>query len=301
MTAVPDLTGKSALVTGASDGVGKEIARALAAAGAAVIMPVRDSEKGARAAESIRATVPTARLTLADLDLARMESVDALAASLNAQGASLDLYVMNAGAVMLGDRRRHVTPDGMELHLQTNFLGHFALTLGILPLLRQHRARIAVQVSIAAARARIDWSDLQLERRYRALRAYRQSKLALGLFGVELARRNAAGGWGITSTLCHPGIAPGSSMAPGIRTLVPAPIARWAAEHLGNPLPDSALPALMALTTESAAPVIWEPSRWFGMAGPPRRRPLPRWFADPGAATRVWEAAERLCAAARRH
>src|SRR5690606_37312225 len=107
--------------------------------------------------------------------------------------------------VQLTDRTPQLTCDGFELTFQTNYLAHVALTLALLPLLRAGNARIAVQCSLAAADARVPWGELNARARgessgaraYHPFRAYRTSKVALGLFGVELARRSAAAGWGL--------------------------------------------------------------------------------------------------------
>src|SRR5689334_2564751 len=115
---LPDLSGRTAAVTGASDGVGVEIARGLAGAGAHVVLPVRGRAKGERAMARIRETHPAARLTLRDLDLARLDSVRALADALRSDRVPVDILVLNAGIVLLGDRERHVTEDGFELHFQ---------------------------------------------------------------------------------------------------------------------------------------------------------------------------------------
>ncbi|XPP27735.1 MAG: SDR family NAD(P)-dependent oxidoreductase [Leucobacter sp.] len=287
--------GRTALVTGGSDGIGWEIARALAAGGARVLLPVRSREKGERAAERIREQVPEARLHLLDLDLTSLESVVSLTGALRDAGEPIEFLVLNAGAVLLGEGARQVTPDGFERTFQTNFLGHFALTLGILPLLEAGRARIAVQCSTAASRARIDWGDLQGVRRYGPFRAYRASKLALGLFGVELARRSAAAGWGLTVQLCHPGIAPGSGIAPAIRSLLPEEIVHWATRRLGNPPELAASTALAALSAgPTPLPRMYAPSGPFGIAGPPRERdPFPS-MLRPGDARMLWAVASGL-------
>jgi len=109
----PDLSGRTVLVTGASGGVGLEIAVLLAAAGAGLILPVRDRDRGDAAASRIRATAPAARIDLRPLDLARLDSVAALVAGLD---GDVDGVVANAGAMLLGDRGRRITPDGYELH-----------------------------------------------------------------------------------------------------------------------------------------------------------------------------------------
>lgn len=282
MRTAPDLAGRTALVTGGSDGVGLEIARGLAASGARVILPVRDRDKGARAIARIVETVPHADLALADLDLARLESVREFARSL---AEPVHACVLNAGIALLGDRTRHETVDGYELHWQTNVLGHAVLVRGILPQLRAGAARVAVQCSVEVAFARLRWHDLQGGDRYRPLRAYGQSKLALGMFGLELGRREPS----LRVALCHPGVAPATAIAPPLRARLPA----WLvdiARHLGNPPERAALPALAALAMDAASGAFVGPSGFLQLWGPPRRLRLYRTLRDASAAARVWEA-----------
>ncbi|KQM83105.1 SDR family NAD(P)-dependent oxidoreductase [Agromyces sp. Leaf222] len=292
---LPDLCGARALVTGASDGIGLEIARALAGAGAEVIMPVRDRAKGERARERIRADDAEARLLLADLDLARLDSVRSFASRLNEEGRPVDLLVLNAGIVLLGDRERHMSVDGYELHFQTNFLGHAVLVLGILPLLlAAPEPRVAVQASLAAASARLDLDDEFVTGRYTPLRAYASSKLALGLFGLELGRRHAADG--LRVALCHPGVAPDTAIAADLRAKAAGYQARLT-RRLGNTPAQAAEPALAALTTEVAPGRVIAPSGAFQLSGRPVPRKLPRRLDDPAAAARVWALAQRIAAA----
>lgn len=287
--------GRRALVTGASSGVGREIAHTLAAEGAHVILPVRDRGRGEAVLHSIRESVPAASLETRDLDLADFASVAGLGEALRAEGLPIELYVLNAGIILLGDRERHVTVDGHELHLQTNFLGHAALTRLLMPLLQDGRARVAVQLSLAAARGRLD--DLECERGYSAWRAYAGSKRALGLWGVELARRNAAERWGLNVNLCHPGVAPDTGIAAGVRrgprggtevggraTLV---------RRLGNTPAQAAEPALMALASDAAPGRFYVPGGRFGLAGEPRERALYRALQDEAEGRRMWDFAER--------
>ncbi len=291
---MPSFRGRTALVTGASAGIGEEIARALAAEGAQVLLPVRDRGRGEAAAARIRAALPDARVKVLDLDLARLDSVRALSAALVDAGDPLDLLVLNAGIVPLGEGPRRMTVDGVELVFQTNFLGHAALVLGILPLLRGGRTRLVVQSSLAAARER--WRDRMWDEafgrpdaraRYRPLRAYRSSKLALGLFAVDLARRSAARDDGLTIQFCHPGIAPGSSIAPRLRSALPPGLVRWASAHLGNPPAVAAQTAIAALRTETPSPRLFAPSGPFGLAGPPCERGLFPHLRDAEAAEAV--------------
>lgn len=289
---LPDLMGRNALVTGASDGVGLEIARALAGAGARIEMPVRNRAKGERAMERIRETVPEADLVLRDLDLARLESVSALVAALIDENQPIHFLVLNAGIVMLGDPHRHETVDGDELHFQTNFLAHVALTLGLLPLLRAGSARIAVQGSVAAARFGFDWSDPQSARRYGPLRAYARSKVALGLFATELARRAASEHWGITVNQCHPGVAPDTAIAPLVRAEKSRGLSARIARGIGNPPPQAAQPALLALMTDAAPGGFYGPSGFLQLAGPPTALRPYRALSDADSAARMWRLAE---------
>ncbi|MGI9823885.1 SDR family NAD(P)-dependent oxidoreductase [Agromyces sp. Marseille-Q5079] len=290
---LPDLGGARALVTGASSGIGLEIARALAGAGAEVTMPVRDREKGARAMAEIRRTAPDSRLELADLDLARLDSVRALAAVVNADSRPFEFLVLNAGIVLLGDPVRHVSTDGYELHFQTNFLGHAVLVLAILPLLVAGHARVAVQTSLAAATGRLDLHDTLGIERYTPLRAYGASKLALGLFGVELGRRASDVG----VELCHPGIAPDTGIAADLRARASAAQARLS-RGLGSTPAQAAEPALAALTGEVGAGRMVAPSGAFQLSGPPAPARRFRRLDDPATAAAVWSFAERVASTA---
>jgi NAD(P)-dependent dehydrogenase (short-subunit alcohol dehydrogenase family) len=310
--ALPDLRGRTALVTGASDGVGVEIARGLAGAGADLLLPVRNRDKGARVIDMIRTDSPDARVGFRDLDLARLASVDALAAAMRAERAPLDIVVLNAGIVLLGDPERHVSADGFELHFQTNFLGHFALTTALLPLLQERGARVVVQLSLAAAIARPAWNDLQSERRYSPLRAYGASKAALGLFAYELARRSAAEGWGISVQLSHPGVVPDTGIAPAMRARQRSGAARGLAQRLGSTPAQAAQPALLAAVTDAdplaadassgrpasrgsaASPGFFGPSGWMHFGGPADALRPYRRLADPAAGARMWAIAEKL-------
>jgi NAD(P)-dependent dehydrogenase (short-subunit alcohol dehydrogenase family) len=200
---IPDQTGRTAVVTGANSGLGAAIVRALARAGATVIMAVRNVEKGERAAEDVRERVPEASLELRSLDLADLGSVRAFAEQLN---GPIDLLINNAG-VMAPPRRE--TTDGFESQIGANHLGHFALTGLLLPRLLEASASRVVTQSSGAHRipGGINFDDLQWERGYNNWRAYGQSKLANLMFAFELQRRASAAGSPLTSMAAHPGYA----------------------------------------------------------------------------------------------
>ncbi|MFE6388388.1 SDR family oxidoreductase [Nocardiopsis dassonvillei] len=297
---VPDLTGRRALVTGASDGMGLGMAMRLAAAGAEVIMPVRNPRKGEDAIVRIRRSHPDARVSLRDLDLSSLASVAALGDTLREEGLPIHILINNAGVMTPPDRQ--TTADGFEVQFGTNHLGHFALVGRLLPLLRAGRARVTSQVSIAARRGAVNWDDLNWERSYDGMRAYSQSKIAFGLFGLELERRSRAGGWGITSNLSHPGVAPTSLLAArpeigrdrdtlGVR-LIRALSARGI---LAGTVETAKLPALVAATDPAAKPgALYSPGGPGNLGGPPAEQRLYTPLRGVDEAERVWRVSEQL-------
>lgn len=210
---IPDLSGRRAVVTGATSGLGLATARELARAGADVVLAVRDLARGTEIVGMLRheltsgaaARVP-GELEARALDLADLASVRAFAAGWD---GPLDVLVNNAGVMAIP---RRVSADGFELQLATNHLGPFALTGLLLPALRagatpSHRARVVTVSSTVHRAGRIDFADLQGERRYRRWDAYAQSKLANLLFTFELARRLEAAGMPVGAYAAHPGYA----------------------------------------------------------------------------------------------
>lgn len=297
---LPDLSGRRTLVTGGSDGMGVVIAERLAAAGAEVLLPVRTRAKGERVAAALRETVPGARIAVHDLDLSSLASIAALGRTLREDGSPVHLLVNNAG--VMTPPTRQATTDGFELQLGTNHLGHVALVAELMPLLRAGGARVVTQVSIAAARGRIDGDDLNSERAYRAQRAYAQSKIALGLFGLELERRSRAGGWGITSLLSHPGVAPTNLLAarPELgrsADTTSVRVIRWLSARgllVGTPR-TAALPALLAATTsDPRSDRLYGPSGAGHLGGAPVPHALYRPLRDAAEAARVWDTSMRL-------
>ena len=191
---LPDLSGRTAVVTGANSGIGRAAAQELARAGARVVLAVRDVAKGEAAAAGMPGAVETRALDLADL-----ASVRAFAADWD---GDLDLLINNAGIMAVPEGR---TKDGFELQLGTNHLGHFALTNLLLP---QVTGRVVTVASGAHRMGSIALDDLNWERRsYHAWRAYGQSKLANLLFTLELEHRLTAAGSPVRALAAHPGYA----------------------------------------------------------------------------------------------
>ncbi|WP_399141492.1 SDR family oxidoreductase [Streptomyces sp. NBUA17] len=300
---VPDQSGRRAVVTGASDGIGLGIATRLAAAGAEVVLPVRNPRKGGAALDAIRGQVPDADVSLRTLDLSSLDSVTALGRTLLAEDRPVHLLVNNAGVMTPPERQ--TTADGFELQFGTNHLGHFALVAHLLPLLRAGRARVTSQISVAANQHAINWDDLNWERSYDGRRAYSQSKIAFGLFGLELDRRSAAAGWGITSNLSHPGVAPTSLLAArpevgrdkdtmGVRVIR----ALSARGILLGTVRTAQLPALYAATSpEAEGGALYGPGGPGHLGGPPAHQKLYTRLHGTDEARRVWERSEELTGA----
>jgi len=199
---MPDLTGRTIVVTGANSGLGLEAARAFAGRGAHVVLACRSPERAEGARASIAQSHPTASIEVMALDLANLSSVRVFGAAFAAKHDRLDVLCNNAGVMALPRRE---TVDGFEMQIGTNHLGHFALTNLLLPHVRD---RVVVVASGAHRFGSIDLDDLNWERRgYSRWRAYGQSKLANLLFMSELQRRLVDGGSTIRVTGAHPGYA----------------------------------------------------------------------------------------------
>ncbi|MEV4345170.1 SDR family oxidoreductase [Actinoplanes sp. NPDC049596] len=289
-----------AVVTGASDGVGLSLATRLAGEGFEVVLPVRNLGKGEAAAVRIRQQHPQAVVSLRELDLSSLASVAALGATLSGEGRPIHLLVNNAG--VMTPPARQVTADGFELQFGTNHLGHFALVAHLLPLLRAGRARITSQLSVAANHNDINWDDLNWERSYDGMRAYSQSKIALGLFALELDRRSRAEGWGITSNVCHPGVAATNLLQARPEVGRPRPTAGGRlVRALGRRgilvgTPETAmLPALYATTSPDAqGGRFYGPGGFQHLSGPPAEQPLYSRLRSEQDAARIWRASEDL-------
>jgi NAD(P)-dependent dehydrogenase (short-subunit alcohol dehydrogenase family) len=293
---IPSQAGRTAVITGATGGLGYETALALAAAGADVILTGRNASKGEAALERILAVHPTASIRYAHLDLASLASVAAFARELAAERASVDLLVNNAGVMALP--RRGTTEDGFEMQLGTNYLGHFALTARLLPLLRRGRASRVVSLSSVAHRmqAAIHFDDLQWQRRYRPWPAYAQSKLAMLMFALELQGRSDAGGWGLTSTAAHPGYARTDLIpnGPG-RNDFTTRVSLLLQPYTSQSAAQGAWPTLFAATSPDArGGAYYGPAGAFELRGPVGEARVSRQARDTAVAARLWERSEML-------
>ena len=295
---MPSQHGLTAVVTG-TGGLGYEDALALARAGADVIIAGRDARKGAEAVARIRGSVPDAKVRFEVLDLASLDSVSAFGARLAADRDRLDLLINNAGVMTPPTRR--VTADGFELQFGTNYLGHFALTTQLLPLLRNgHDPRVITLSSIAARKGAIDFDDLQAERGYKPMPVYSQSKLACLMFAFELQRRSSAAGWRVTSLAAHPGIARTELLPNGAGQMSLPGLMRSALWFMFQPVAQGALPTLFAATSPDAkAGGYYGPDRLSETRGSPSAARVPPQALDARAAARLWEVSAKLTGAFR--
>jgi NAD(P)-dependent dehydrogenase (short-subunit alcohol dehydrogenase family) len=296
---VPDQTGKLVVVTGANSGTGKETAKRLAAAGARVMLAVRTPAKGAAARAEILSEVPDAQLEVRRIDLADLASVQEFADGLAADESHLDLLVNNAG--VMHPPTRMTTSDGFELQFGSNYLGPFALTVRLLPLILAAPApRIATMSSGAAYLGKLNFDDLQWERRYRRMPAYAQSKLADLMLSNQLAKLSAEQDWGLRSVAAHPGFTRTNLLAAGASLGRERPPALVRLGYRFNPLPSQGVeigaePLLFAAADPAAeAGAFYGPAHRLGLVGPTTLVRNPKTATDPAANARLWEVSETL-------
>jgi len=284
--------GRTAVITGATGGLGYETALALAKAGSEVILTGRDDRKGRSAIEKISREVAGAKVSYQHLDLASLASVADFAQRMHARH-SLDLLISNAGVMALP--RRQTTADGFEMQFGTNYLGHFALTARLMPLLRRASGPRVVSVSSLAHRTGfIDFDDLQGVRVYSPWKAYGQSKLAMLMFALELQRRSDAAGWNLTSNAAHPGFARTGLFASGPGGLLSL-ATDFAAPFFGHSAAGGARPILFAATNPRAKPgAYYGPGGIGELRGAPAPALIMPRARDAAAATRLWDVSEKL-------
>ncbi len=291
---IPEQTGRTAVVTGANGGLGLETARALAGAGAMVVMAARNEEKAAGAEADIRSGAPEALLEIVRLDLGSLASVREAAAQILAAHETIDILINNAGVMGIPERK---TVDGFEMQLGVDHLGHFALTALLIPaLLRADAARIVTVTSTAHHMGRaVDPENPHLEGRYRPWRAYGQAKLANFHFGLGLDRQLREAGAPAASLVAHPGLSNTELQAVSVAETDGGLSQRFfhsLARSVGMSPAQGALSQLRAATDPGAkGGELYGPL--FVNNGPPVRKPVLRRLGMKRAIDRLWETSER--------
>src|SRR5881394_369122 len=291
---IPDLSGRTAVVTGANGGLGLETARALAGADATVVIASRNQEKATEAVKDIRRGMPGATLEVVELDLGSLASVHTAAEKILASHQKLDLLVNNAGVMGIPEGK---TSDGFETQFGVDHLGHFALTALLMPaLLRADAARIVTVTSTAHHMGRaVHPSNPHLEGRYGPWRAYGQAKLANFHFGIGLHRLLHDAAAPAASLIAHPGLSNTELQAVSVNETGGGLSQRFfhgLAGSTGMSPAQGALSRLRAATDPGA-----KSGQFYGPLfinnGPPVRKPILRRLGMNRAIERLWEVSER--------
>ena len=296
---IPDLTGKRAVVTGVTGGLGFATAVQLARHGAQLVVTARNESKAGEYIDRLRDDVPGVRVDLVSLDLASLDDAKR-AASEVASYDRVDILVNNAGVM---GTPRSTTADGFELQIGTNHLGHFAWTGTLWPLLEASEARIVSVSSLMHTQARgIDLRSLTREgspRRYFRWRSYSESKLANLSFALELNRRVKAAGLGVVSVAAHPGYAStnlqqsGVSMGGGPLKALTGVAFHQVSRIIGQSAAMGAWPLLLAATDPSLTGGEYVgPSSLAQSRGRPKLVGMTRWARDEELADNLWDASE---------
>ncbi|SOD99071.1 oxidoreductase [Spirosoma fluviale] len=287
MDRVGSLSGKVAVITGASSGIGYETALGLAKKDITVILGCRDLTKAQKAKSAIIYHYPTAQIDCLPIDTSSLRSVSAFATLVETRYGKLDLLINNAGIMM---SPYHVTEDGFENQFATNYLGHFALTGLLLPLLKSvPGSRVVTLTSLSYKWAEIDFDDLQAKKGYSRRTAYGQSKRACLIFAYELQRRLAGAGYNVRSVAAHPGLA-----KTNLDKYFPALIRPLGSLFL-QPARQGALPVLYAaLETAINGGEFVGPNGFQQIRGYPGMVDSDDYSTDIKVAGRLWKASESL-------
>lgn len=299
MYQVPDQRDRFALVTGANGGLGYETARRLAGAGASVMLAVRDRAKGEEARRSIMAEHSAAHVLVEELDVADLAAIARFAEARRSDERPIDLLIHSAGIMAVPTRQ--TTRDGFEVQLATNYLGPFALTGRLFPLLRAaNGARMVTISSLAGSAGSVDLDDLQSERSYNRWRAYSLSKLADLMFAREFDRRSREAGWGIRAASAHPGVARTrmTTTNPNIQS------SSWQDRivrlqvripGLSRSVLQAAEPILFAATSPAAiGGGYYGPVGWMELRGRPGPAKVSKQARDQATAAHLWAVSEEL-------
>lgn len=291
---IPQRKDGLAIVTGGTEGVGFQDVLALAAAGWSVIMTGRDPQKGSASIAQIHSIHKHAKVTFEKLDLASLSSISNFAGRMQEKGNAIDLLINNAG--VMTPPKRIETTDGFELQFGTNYIGHFALTARLLPLLRKAKdARVVTVSSVANRQGKINFDDLQSILSYSPMVAYAQSKLADLVFALELQRQSDSNNWGIKSMCAHPGVSRTNLLITGAgRWSVPG-IVRTLLPFLFQSPAQGALPTLFAATSPDAkGGCYYGPDKMGEIRGFPSLAKIPSQAEDKQVAAKLWEVSLKL-------
>jgi NAD(P)-dependent dehydrogenase (short-subunit alcohol dehydrogenase family) len=297
---MPDLSGKTAVVTGANSGLGWHTTAALAGKGAHVVLACRNPEKTAAAMAEIRRLHPNASLEHIPLDLADLASVAAFADAYRTRHRRLDILCNNAGLMFAP---RGTTKDGFETHFGTNHLGHFALTGRLMDMvLATPQSRVVTVASEFARLGRIRLDDLNGERRYSRVWAYANAKLANLMTALELQRRLERTGAQTISVAAHPGYSATNLQSAGVGMGRPDALARfgdWSMRYLNRWVAQSAamgaLPSLLAASDPDVkGGDYYGPDKLGGLRGYPHHAPKPPQSKDAQVAAGLWAASEEM-------
>lgn len=291
---IPKRSEGLAVITGSTEGIGFQDALALTNAGWEVIIMGRNAQKGADAIAQIHQLNPNGKITFEKMDLADLSSIKAFSNKMISKGQAIDLLINNAG--VMTPPKRLETKDGFELQFGTNHIGHFALTAGLLPLLRKSSSpRVVTVSSIASRDGAINFDDLQSTSSYLPMKAYAQSKLANLMFAFELQRRSDKHGWGVTSIAAHPGVSRTNLIVTGSGKWSVQGIARTLLPFLFQPSSQGALPTLYAATCpEAKGGVYYGPDKMAETRGFPSVAKIPAQANDLAVASKLWEISTEL-------
>jgi len=289
---IPDQTGRTVIITGANSGLGKVSSVALARKGATVVLAVRTVAKGTAVANAMTHEIPEADVRVRELDLSSLASVRTFAAMIRGEFPAIETLINNAGVM----RTPYVkTADGFEMQLGANYLGHFALTGLLLPLLQKgDHPRVVTLSSTEHKPGHMNFDDLMSDKGYAPRRAYQQSKLANTLFGLELDRRLRAIHSPLISVLAHPGVS-ATNLATSGPTGVSGAMVKLMSTILSQPAEQGALPQLYAATAPDVqGGDFYGPSGRQEMRGPVTKVQASDEAKNPDVAQRLWRMSEEL-------
>lgn len=290
-----NLAGRRFLVTGTS-GLAAAIIETLAAHDADVIVAGRSPDRAIELIAGITTRHPKARLAHMTVDLSDMSSVRAFVEAANRDLDHIDVLINNAA--VMAELKRAETRDGFEMMFGVNHLAHFALTLGLLPLLRKGTdPRVVALASGAHKYGEFDFDDLQSEKAFKPMVAYGKTKLACLMFAKELQRRSDANGWGITAVASHPGFARTQGVYDRLATV---PVFGWIAGRTVVPLlshvPEKAAEGTLfaATSPDVTGGGYYGPQQWGGLKGRVGPAETAPYAEREDIAGKLWEESEKL-------